>query len=88
MTFDYHEICTVSTLKADRERLGIGSIYSNAAKCLSCGEVVRSRNRHDFRSCSCGTLAVDGGSWYAKRIGDRTKWEDMTVYFDDAKEGE
>lgn len=85
-TFDYHTLCTPSTSKADRRKLDIGDIYSNAAKCLSCLEVVRSKNRHDFTSCSCGTLTVDGGSWYAKRIGDRTKWEDMVVYFNDAKE--
>jgi hypothetical protein len=88
MTFDYHLFTIPSTPKFAREKLGIGPIYSNAARCLQCGEVVRSRNRHDFRSCSCGTLTVDGGSWYAKRIGDKTKWEDMVVYFDDAKEGE
>jgi hypothetical protein len=85
-TTDYHTFTTPKTPKSHRRKLDIGDIYSNAAKCLQCEEVVRSTNRHDFRSCSCGTLTVDGGSWYAKRIGDPAKWEDMSIMFDDAKE--
>ena len=29
--------------------------------CRLCGEEVESKARHDFRSCSCGNLSVDGG---------------------------
>jgi hypothetical protein len=38
-------------------------------KCLSCGEVLESKYRHDFQECSCsnGTY-VDGGNDYM-RIG-------------------
>ena len=53
--------------KKERSKLGIGDIYSNAATCLICNDKIRSKNRHDFRRCSCGNLTVDGGSWYAKR---------------------
>jgi hypothetical protein len=37
-----------------------------AWKCLLCGDTVFSRARHDYRTCSCGQLAVDGGFDYTK----------------------
>lgn len=36
----------------------------NAMKCLICGDIVYSRARHDFRSCSCGNIYVDRGLDY------------------------
>ena len=42
-------------------------IKSNKAKCLTCGDVIESKHLHDFVSCSCGKLAVDGGLAYIKR---------------------
>lgn len=39
----------------------------NRAQCLRCGEVLESLHRHDFRTCSCGNLSVDGGEDYLKR---------------------
>lgn len=39
----------------------------NAAKCLACGDVVESKYRHDFVTCSCGSLSVDGGLAYSRR---------------------
>jgi hypothetical protein len=37
-----------------------------AIKCLSCGDTIFSRARHDFRSCSCGKVSIDGGFDYTK----------------------
>jgi hypothetical protein len=51
----------------EREALGIGDIKLNRAKCLLCQDIIVSRNRHDFTTCKCGNLSVDGGSWYLKR---------------------
>ena len=42
----------------------------NAAKCLDCGTVLVSRYRHDFQTCRCGKLSVDGGSDYVRRAYD------------------
>lgn len=40
----------------------------NAAMCLVCGAVLRSRSRHDFQQCGCSNmLHVDGGEDYIKR---------------------
>lgn len=43
------------------------TIISNKAMCLLCGDVVESTGTHDFRSCSCGNLSVDGGHSYLRR---------------------
>ena len=42
-------------------------IISNKIKCKFCGDVIESKNRHDFKFCSCGKCAVDGGHDYLKR---------------------
>lgn len=43
-------------------------LVRNSAKCLGCGDEIVSGHRHDFRSCSCGALTVDGGLAYRKRL--------------------
>jgi len=42
-------------------------IIRNAIKCRKCGEVIESVSPHDFKTCSCGTCAVDGGHDYLRR---------------------
>jgi len=42
-------------------------IRRNSARCDRCGDEIESKHRHDFVSCSCGALAVDGGTDYMKR---------------------
>lgn len=42
-------------------------IIRNRAKCLKCGCIIESIDRHDFKQCSCGALAVDGGLEYIRR---------------------
>ena len=44
-------------------------ITKNAIKCKTCGELIESRHVHDFKWCSCGAVAVDGGLEYLKRAG-------------------
>lgn len=38
----------------------------NAFKCPNCGDLIFSRAIHDFRRCSCKTIAIDGGFEYHK----------------------
>ena len=56
----------------------------NRIKCKNCGDVIESRSRHDFVSCSCGKCFVDGGHDYARRGYDGEKpediYEDLSVY--------
>lgn len=56
-------------------------ILKNAARCRNCGDVIESVHRHDFKYCSCGAIAVDGGTDYLRRLA--ASWddfEDMSVY--------
>ena len=55
-------------------------ILRNSAKCLSCKEEVESRHRHDYVSCSCGNVSVDGGKDYLKRsVRDTSNYEDTSM---------
>ena len=42
-------------------------IKRNAIKCNHCGEIIESTYRHDFKTCSCGRVSVDGGHDYLRR---------------------
>jgi len=83
---DYHDFTTIDTPKEERDKKNVGDIWINAAQCLLCGEVVRSRNRHDYRYCKCGNVAVDGGSMYIKRsYKEPDTFKDIVVLFSDVK---
>lgn len=45
-------------------------IISNKIKCINCGDILESKSPNDFKRCSCGKVAIDGGHDYLKRIGD------------------
>lgn len=85
-TPDYHFMCDEWMLKEERRKRNMGDIYANAIVCLECGDYIRSRNCHDYRTCSCGACAVDGGSWYTKRGGKPSSISDRTVLFEDVRE--
>jgi hypothetical protein len=40
---------------------------ANRAGCRSCGDVIESKHRHDFVTCRCGDISVDGGEEYMRR---------------------
>lgn len=58
-------------------------IIRNAIKCRKCGEVIESISSHDFKTCSCGTCAVDGGHDYLRRsapsLDDLDDFIDLSV---------
>lgn len=45
-------------------------IIQNAVSCLACGDFIVSKHRHDFVTCTCGAVSVDGGQEYLRRVGD------------------
>ena len=45
-------------------------IVQNAVSCLSCGDMIVSKHRHNFVTCTCGAISVDGGQEYLRRVGD------------------
>lgn len=42
-------------------------IIKNAARCTRCGDIIESKSVHDYVTCSCGSISVDGGTCYLKR---------------------
>lgn len=50
----------------------------NAIQCKLCGDVIQSKYRHDFVTCSCGACSVDGGLDYARRSGDPDLYIDLS----------
>ena len=59
-------------------------IRVNKIKCRKCGNIIESTSVHDFRFCSCGACAVDGGIEYLKRVGEHEDWEELSE-FDEAR---
>ena len=55
-------------------------ILVNRIKCKKCGDVIESKNRHDFQSCSCGAVSVDGGLDYIRRCGEEDDYEELSVF--------
>lgn len=67
---DYIDFAPYDMPVADRRKLDVGDIYINQVRHTQCGWLIRSRNRHDYQTCICGELSIDGGSWYTKVSGD------------------
>ena len=42
-------------------------IKQNKIQCNNCGDTIESKHTHDYVSCSCGQVAVDGGHDYLRR---------------------
>lgn len=54
------------------------SIVRNAARCRKCGDVIESKYRRDWVSCSCNAIFVDGGLAYLRRGGWPEDFEDLS----------
>jgi hypothetical protein len=57
-------------------------IIRNAAQCVKCKDVIESKHRHDFVSCSCRAIFVDGGMDYIRIGGNPEDIILMTEYQD------
>ena len=53
-------------------------IIRNAIRCKKCGDIIESQTVHDFKFCSCGACAVDGGHDYLRRCGNLGDWEELS----------
>lgn len=58
-------------------------IVQNAVICNKCGDCIFSKNRHDFVTCKCGSISVDGGQTYLRRVGDITACSDISWSIED-----
>ena len=62
----------------------MNKIIKNSVKCLKCGDIIESVHRHDFVTCSCGNVSVDGGLDYCRRVlKDMETWIDTSILEDD-----
>jgi hypothetical protein len=57
-------------------------IIKNQAQCLRCADIIESKSVHNYVTCSCGNLSVDGGECYLKRNFKEgmDSWIDCSVY--------
>lgn len=61
------------------------AILRNAIQCLQCQDVIASYNRHDFKTCKCGCVSVDGGTEYLRRVGAREHYKERSCWDTDAR---
>jgi len=52
----------------------------NEAQCAKCGQIIFSRHRHDFVSCKCRAISVDGGLEYLRYVGNLEDVIDRSMY--------
>ncbi len=60
-------------------------LYKNSATCLLCNTTIESKHVHDFVSCKCGNVFVDGGLDYIRRgykLPYQDTIKDMIEYYD------
>lgn len=58
-------------------------ILVNRAKCKLCEQTVQSNSVHDYVTCVCGNLSVDGGTYYLKRgFKEQDSYIELSVYSD------
>jgi hypothetical protein len=53
-------------------------IVQNAVICKKCDGFIVSKSVHDYVTCPCGAVAVDGGQEYLRRVGDFTNAIDVS----------
>lgn len=59
----------------------------NIIRCKHCDDVIESVHRHDYKTCKCGKVAIDGGTAYGRRLFPNhpveDHIEDLSEYEDD-----
>ncbi len=55
-------------------------IIINKAKCKKCGDIIESKEINDFKRCTCGSIAVDGGHEYIKRVGNKNNIIELSKF--------
>ena len=53
-------------------------IINNKIKCKKCGDIIESKSTNGYKKCSCGTVAIDGGKDYLKRIDNEEDYEELS----------
>jgi hypothetical protein len=58
----------------------------NRIRCRKCGDIIESKTRHDYVTCKCGAVAVDGGSSYMSALGNPADMEELEEWPKDPKD--
>lgn len=45
---------------------------------IKCDDILESKTPNDFKRCSCGKVAIDGGHEYLKRIGNEEDYIELS----------
>lgn len=59
------------------------AILRNSAKCLHCGDEITSLYRHDYVTCVCRAIFVDGGNEYIRAGGKKGAFLSTAVVIDE-----
>ncbi len=55
-------------------------ILVNKIQCKKCKDIIESKDVHDFKWCSCKSIAVDGGLEYLRRVGNLEDIIELSKY--------
>lgn len=70
---------------AQQEPKPVSTLLRSQLRCPNCSNLISSIHRHDFQTCGCGALAVDGGRDYLKVTASE---EVMALFMDEDKQRE
>lgn len=63
-----------------QEKIQMSVIIQNQVLCLKCGDTPYSSHTHDFKYCKCGSVAVDGGLSYLRRVFDEdSSYKELSI---------
>ena len=60
----------MSNEKIKAKDLSDNKILVNKIQCKKCKDIIESKHVHDFKWCTCKSIAVDGGLEYLRRVGN------------------
>jgi len=63
--------------------LKLQNIKVNKIQCQLCQDIVESTSRHSFKWCKCKSCAVDGGHDYLRRLGNISKFTELSEFEDE-----
>lgn len=60
----------------------MSTVLRSQIECPSCHQIIASLHRHDFRSCRCGAVSLDGGRDYCRVLFHRARAIDRSLVID------
>ena len=60
----------MNNLEIKHKAISNNKILVNKIQCKKCNDIIESKHVHDFKWCSCKSIAIDGGLEYLRRVGN------------------